>query len=68
MKQENNNKKQLKQQNRTVGGKKRVNLYFTPTFLEGLQEVAKDQQIGMSSYIEQNLTSKISRDRKKLNK
>lgn len=58
--------KNIKQENYTRGGKRRVNLYFTPSFLEGLKEVAKDQQIGMSNYIEQNLTSKISKDRKKL--
>ncbi len=59
-------KQNIKQLNRTKGGKKKANLYFTPTFLEGLQEVAKAQQIGMSSYIEQNLSDKIKDDLKKL--
>ncbi len=56
----------IKQQNRTVGRKKNANLYFTPLFLIDLKKVSEAQQIGMSSYIEQNLSQKITDDLKKL--
>ena len=59
-------KQNIKQLNSTAGGKKKATLYFTPTFLSDLKKVSEAQQIGMSSYIEQNLSQKITDDLKKL--
>jgi hypothetical protein len=56
----------IEQQNRTKGGKKNANLYFTPPFLDGLKKVSKAQNVGMSHYIERNLSDKIKDDLKKL--
>lgn len=60
------NRREVKQQNYTKGGKQKATLYFTPSFVKGLKSVCQSQNIGMSYYIEENLRKQLNIDKKKL--